>query len=326
MKKTLLILIVFSSQLIAYSQAFSEYEWMPVPKGDKAFNDNQLIAYWENDMFLRTDYYFTNGAAFELISPGLSVNSLNRFLTTPFILGNRTNSITLRQNMYTPENMYLADIQRNDRPYAGYMILDYKLSSESTRRKFTSSLTIGIIGRHSLAGETQNLVHSMDHLKAAEGWEYQVNNAPVINLNYSHAQKLVYTHFFDIQYGLDGRLGSLYTDASAHVGLRVGKLGSGFDYASIRAAAGEFNLYGFANIGARLSYYDATLQGSIMGLKPNQHFLNNNERHMMVSGLSFGMVASYRFIKVQASIVKRTPEYKGGKSHGWGQVSLGIRF
>jgi len=289
-------------------------------------NAQQLIIYWENDMFLRTDYYFTNGAAFELLSNSLRWKPLEKFLKTPFTQPNKTYSLSIRQNMYTPIKMYSGEIEYSDRPYAGYLTSEYKVISESEKKRFTSSLTFGILGEHSLAGSTQNLVHSLDHLNEAKGWNYQVNNAPVFNLNYQLQQIVLKSSLYDFQYGLTGRLGTLYTDAHAATTLRIGKISSSFDHLALIKKNTPFEFYGFVSVGAMVSYHDATLQGSIINYKPNTYYIKGTDKHMFVYDMSFGLVAAYRFVRLKAFIKRQTPEFKGGLSHGWGGISVNVAF
>lgn len=324
MKKSLAFRCALFISIGGYSQLTTDAPLWAVLNNNSY--PNQLLVYWENDMFLRTDYYFTNGAAFELFSENLQWNTLNKLLYTPFTLSETRNSITIRQNMYTPRKTNSTDVQLEDRPYSGFLILEYKLSSRSTKRKFVSSLSVGVIGKNSLAAITQNLVHSMDHLNTVMGWNYQINDAPVINLNYENKNKLIRSTYFDLQYGVRGRLGTLYTDASANVGFRAGILNDGFDYSANINRNSKVVAYVFIKAGVKLSYYDATLQGSIWGYKPNEHYFNNSQRYLVGSNVQGGVVLSYRFVKLRASVTRITPEYKGGLPHGWGEVSIGISF
>lgn len=135
---------------------------------------NMVLLHWENDIFLHTDYYFTNGAAVEFISPAVRIKAMDKLLYMPLKNGFASHSISIRQNMYTPEKMFETDVQWNDRPYAGYFIGEYKLSQETKRKKFSSGLSIGMLGEYSLAARTQDFVHSLDEMVPAAGWQYQV--------------------------------------------------------------------------------------------------------------------------------------------------------
>lgn len=287
---------------------------------------NMVLLHWENDIFLHTDYYFTNGVAVEFISPVVRIKAMDKLLYMPLKNGFASHSISIRQNMYTPEKMFEADVQWNDRPYAGYFIGEYKLSQETKRKKFSSGLSIGMLGEYSLAARTQDFVHSLDEMVPAAGWQYQVKNAPVINLQSRYQEMLVRNPVFDLHYGINGRIGSLYTDVSVDATLRVGKRTAGFDFQTTGMRTTDFECYLFMNAASTLSYFDATLQGSILNYHPSEHYFENAERYMFVSMLSMGWVLSYNHLRLRASMVHLTPEFKGGKSHGWGEISLGVSF
>ncbi len=324
MKKTWFFILLVVAHL--YGKAQYDTDQLLLPESFSPVFNHQFTTSWENDFFLRTDYYYTNGVAFELQSNSLRFPSLINFLNTPFTLKNKTYSIGVRQNMYTPKDMYEPEIQYTDRPYAGYLTAEYKVISETNNQRFISSLVLGVLGEYSLAGTTQNYVHSMDHLVQAAGWHYQVSNAPIINLNYTYNRKIIKNRFFDFQYQLRGRLGSLYTDATIGAALRIGFLNSNFDFNSQFPGNGKMEFYLYTKGGSRISYYDATLQGSIMVYNPSKHYLNNQERHLLVYDVTAGIVLGYNRVRIHGNITRITPEFKGGLSHGWGQVSFTVAF
>ena len=320
------MLFILSTVACLYGKSQYSTDYYPLLPIEQTSYSSQVFLGLENDIFLQTDYYFTNGAYMGVMSDDLNIPKLSSFLNTPFTLKNKSYGISFRQNMYTPEKMFESEIQRNDRPYAGYFIVDYKLTSENKNRRFTSSLTLGILGKHSLAGITQNFIHGFEDMTQAGGWEYQVSNAPIINLNYLHEQKIIQNQVFDFQYALAGRLGSLYTDASASTTLRIGKRNSTFNFSSKIDRMNNFECYVFFSAGVRVSYYDATLQGSILVYNPSQHYFNNIDRELVIGSLSGGLVIAYDRFRLRSSITKISPEFKGGKSHGWGEVSIAIAF
>jgi hypothetical protein len=321
-------IILFISALYACFNSSGQFytDNYLVPENKHLNYTNLFFTTWENDFFLKTDYYYTNGVAFEYLNSNIKVQVLDKFLSTPFTYEVKNHSISVRQNMYTPEGMYESEILRNDRPYAGYLTLDYKTISRSTNKQFSSSLTIGIIGEGSLAGATQIFVHSMDHLEKPVGWKYQMNNAPVINLNYKHQHRIIKHDIFDLQYGISGRLGSLYTDASGEATIRIGMINSLFGIYEAIPRFGGLEFYTFFTAEGRISFYDATLQGTILSYHASQHFFGNDQRYLLVTNLSTGLVISYNRFRLSSSVVKISPEFKGGKSHAWGSVSIGIAF
>ena len=324
MKKILIFIVVFCLFLTGFSRNDKGYDVL-LAQRDNNYSSFALLT-WENDFYLRTDYYFTNGAALQLTGNQYAITAINRFLYTPLTLSDKTYSINIRQNMYTPEKMYADNLQVEDRPYAGYFTTEYKVISENATRRFSASLTLGILGKYSLAGAAQNLVHSMDHLEQPTGWNYQMTDAPIINLNYTHEHKILNTHLLDAHYTIAGRLGSLYTDASVSTGFRIGKQNSAFGFVHLNNRPGSFEFYFFGEAGARVSYYDATLQGSILIYNPSKHYFTNQQRHMVISKFTGGIVLGYDRFKVRTSLTTISPEYVGGKTHGWGEITLGVAF
>ena len=69
----------------------------------------QLRLTWENDIFAGTDGHYTNGAA--VSASGRAADSLLGW------------EMTLGQKIYTPRDTGARQLDRDDRPYAGYTYL-----------------------------------------------------------------------------------------------------------------------------------------------------------------------------------------------------------
>ena len=147
--------------------------------------DNYFSITFENDGFYfqkPSDKYYTNGFRFERIGPQYERKN---YLLNKLLLGFKKNDSTAfhygffwGQNMYTPVDITVADIQFDDRPYAGWLYAGVKKMSTNLdkNRRLISELYIGIIGPYSFAEETQTFVHKITDSEPPQGWHNQIDS------------------------------------------------------------------------------------------------------------------------------------------------------
>jgi len=169
---------------------------------EKAREVSTLTFYLENDSIFDTDRYYTNGMKISWISGDLSnyrdlVTSplLHRFIEQLPLVNDpgdqRTVSVSLGQNMYTPEDKKRTDLIKNDRPYAGITYLALGLHSRNSSQMDTLELDIGIVGRHSYAEDCQTEFHKWIGAEKANGWDNQLHDEPILNLYFERKWKIL---------------------------------------------------------------------------------------------------------------------------------------
>ncbi len=133
----------------------------------------------ENDADFRQDNDYTFGseigALFALNDSKKSVNTEHDFL-----------SVTYDWKIYTPKDLERSDIIEDDRPYAGYQYIKTSLHRANTERLHTLALQVGFIGPDTKMQQVQNAVHSLIGSPYPNGWEHQLGNEFVMQLNYSY--------------------------------------------------------------------------------------------------------------------------------------------
>lgn len=284
----------------------------------------QLVLNWDNDCFIYSDYYYTNGLSIEVYN-----NIIKLPVLKPLLLNEKVSStkysLSFRQNIYTPRNLYEEGIHRSDRPYASYLLGEYKRETIFTNLKISKSISLGVMGNISGGSRTQSVIHEAMEFPVPVGWQYEMNNAPIFNFNYQLSHKLLQNSYFFTYYYLKGRVGNLYTDGAMGIHLKLGLLNSTFhqtDYIN----NGKLECYLLASVEGRLSLHDATLQGGILVKEPGQHYFSLAEKHPFVGSVIYGAVVSYKFLSVKASVQQISPEFRGGGSHGWGALTFLFRF
>ena len=143
---------------------------------------------WENDTFAGTDQFYTDGVSLSVAHTGPSwMDPVANWL--PWGKGRRTVGYNMAQGMYTPADTTLAIPDPNDRPYAGILSFGLTLHVERSNSYHGLKFITGVVGPWSLAEETQRAVHDLVGSGNPQGWDYQLENEPILNLAYEYRHK-----------------------------------------------------------------------------------------------------------------------------------------
>lgn len=302
----------------------------------------------ENDFFGRgTDRHFTHGTRIEcLTSPiGWITDWANRLPWITFedeedidedsIKGRA--SISIGQNMYTPENTFTSQLLPKERPYAGWLYLGFGLVANQRDKRYDKvQLEVGMVGPDSLAGKTQRFWHSMWGIPVPEGWDNQLRNEPGVVLYYEQARRYVkrdvpFNLEIDIVPHFGGSLGNVYTYAAAGFILRLGPdLKDDFGPPRIQPSlpgAGYFrpekglNYYIFAGLEGRAVIRNIFLDGNTF---TDSHSV---DKKLFVGDLQAGLAFQWDRFQLSYTQIYRTKEYKGQNNADiYGSLNLSCQF
>lgn len=154
-------------------------------------DDGPMITFQlENDSVANTDRNYTNGIVFGY-SPAMRdtpwADDLADALPLLSSYGRERVLFSLGQTMFTPSDITVRRPQPKDHPWAGFLFGSMELLSEAERHLDQISLTLGVVGPASLAGETQSFVHDVMGAAEPRGWDNQIDNEPVLNLAYKRS-------------------------------------------------------------------------------------------------------------------------------------------
>ena len=225
--------------------------------GEEVF-DLEIFNYsMENDTVVNTDFGYTHGARIGLLFfRGDTTDSL---LNIPFISSKNSNnfiSFSYANQMFTPYDLDEDQLIKDDRPYAGYSYIEIGL--HQTTDNYLDSLTLqtGMVGPSSKMERLQNFFHKSIDASNASGWDYQLENKFIMQLNYMHKWRLEYSKIYD----LDSVL-------VPYSGLNIGN-------ASIKASVGALYRIGF-NIPKDFGL-NSMNEGSFSSLPIDSKSISNN--------------------------------------------------
>ena len=294
-------------------------------------NHTEFFLHWDNDMFLFKDYYYTQGAHFYLFHPRLRNNPANHFLIR---LKNADNyyGLGVIQEIYTPKDVADTLLSVVDRPYAGTLYFRSVATSSKQGKKLrlTSEFDLGILGPLSGASQAQRYIHEWLNIEYPKGWDFQIRNRPYLNYNIKLEKGLASVPgIFDFTGTSVLRVGTIHDDMQLGGLIRLGRINSLFKGLNLGNKSYSENrdyqwfIYGGGRIRAVL--YNATLMGGIIPPKDFEEFRFNEIKHV-VGQLNAGLRANYKFVGIQGSVTWKTPEFENGEQHGWGTISLFLRF
>lgn len=271
---------------------------------------------FENDVFYDRDYHYSNGMQIRFIAPE----------KYEFALG---------QHIYTPKKKKAEELQKDDRPYAGYLHASLAGRRLQQGRLDTLELSLGVIGPASLAESTQNGFHKFLDVRKAKGWDNQIENEPTAMLTLARVWRLNHAATekgglgWDILPRLAFSLGTPYTQAATSFEARLGwNLPDDYSSTVMRPGSGvfvpgnkNFSFFLFSRVEARALAWNSFLDGNIWR---DSHSV---DKFPCVVELSAGALAAYKDLRLAYTHNYRSKEFHGQKkAQIYGSVMVGYVF
>ena len=279
---------------------------------------------YDNDYFASQDEDYTQGYNFELVSPYLRKNPINKLLLKP-----KNNEmkfgISIEHIGFTPFNIKSPDIQFGDRPFASTIMLkSFAIATDTIRKsRLISSLNIGLIGPGAFGKEMQVGIHKATGNTIPEGWQNQIKNDIVLNYEISYEKQLIsYQNLFSLQTNSRARLGTLFSNVGLGLTSTFGIINKPFSSSKTKK---RFNIYGFAESMVNIIGYDATLQGGMFN-KKSPYTIANQDIERFTAQANFGMIMQTRTMYFEYSRALITREFASGTSSKWGGIKVGFTF
>ena len=205
------------------------------------------------------------------------------------------------QQLYTPVHVTIpvADLGPLDRPYAGWIYggMFYRIEHPDGS-ELDFGLDLGCLGPCALGRQTQEVVHSILHQPKPLGWSSQISTEPGLVLHLGgRATPIRLGSALDVQPGVSGRLGNIFTDLTAEATFRAGQLHLG----------AEQRVYGFLRLALRAVAYDATLQGGLFGDETQRTVRPKRDTGEIEAGVQW----QGREWALRASVVSRSNQIDG---------------
>ena len=267
---------------------------------------------YENDLFVQTDRYYTQGIALNYKTvPKASSYVTGLFFQVP--ASRKRLSLGLDQQVFTPTSIRSDSLLNHDRPYAATLRLTSVFESTDTLKKrlFGWQFSIGMIGQGALGKETQTGIHKATNNFLPLGWQHQLNTGLLVDVG-AHVNYRV----FAVRRWL-----RLDVDAQANLGTGNTSLLAGGNL-NLCLVRNKLALGFYAKPALRIVGYDATLQGSLIGLKSEYHILSN-QLERLISEQETGIRLKLNRYSVDVWLRFQSHLFDGAVNHRWGGLRVG---
>ncbi len=239
-------------------------------------------------------------------------------------------SVSLGQNIYTPEDISETEPIKDDRPYAGWLYLGFGIAANQGSNRFDQlELNVGVVGPSSLAEDVQTTWHDWFGLAEPEGWDNQLDDELGVVLFYEQTRRLETKKWafgleWDFMHHFGGALGNVYTFGKAGFTCRLSPdLAVDFGPPRIRpslpgsgfyARDDGFNWYLFAGVEARLVARNIFLDGSTF--EDSQSV----DKKPVTGDAQAGIVLQYEDWRFSYTQIWRAKEFDGQERGGTGSA------
>lgn len=298
-----------------------------------------LNVVFENDVFSGSDREYTNGVRFSWLSSEENMPAWTQSVANMLPLagdGFKRISLAAGQSMFGPENLSAREPLIGDRPYAGWLYASVGMMSDTGTTHDNVMLTLGVVGPHSYAKQTQKTVHSIINSPDPKGWDNQLQHEVGAVLTYERKWRGLY-EFSPFGAGADViphvgiNLGNINTDAVVGATFRLGyDLPADYGPPRIRPSlsGSDFFIptkkiggYLFTTIAERIVARNIFLDGNTF-----RDSLDVDKKYL-VGSLQFGGVVTFNQTRISYTHVFMTKEYTSQKHRAaFGALTLSQRF
>lgn len=230
------------------------------------------------------------------------------------------------QQFYTPDDISIASLIPNDRPYAGWLYIGGSWKSSTAKTLVSSDVYLGATGKASFGRQVQTRWHALVGATTPMGWNHQIGGRSGVIIGHNRRWA------FDATYGAVGEkkwlelvpyagatAGNIVTDGYAGVRLKVGfnisrdwaETGIGPRLGPMLAGSSDpdpFEIYLVVDGQGRALGYNAFIDAA------STHDL---DRKYLVADGGYGLGIRFKRLSFSYRIAFVTPEYKQALTHDY---------
>jgi lipid A 3-O-deacylase len=279
----------------------------------------------ENDSFLGSDCYYTQGLRLEYMHKrNLVPDWTERFLKNMPTLGMEVSGMriggAIGQELFTPRRISRSQLFEHDRPYAAWLHGSLILRRSGTFLDQVPvmdemELDLGVVGPEALGEETQTWWHHLLNEVEPKGWHNQLSTEPAVELYMTRSFQFGFRSEaywgFDVVPHVKAALGNIYIYGEIGTLLRAGfNLPAEYIVSPIESFSTHpsydppnWSAYLFAGADGRVVGHNLFLDGNTF-----QHSLNV-EKELVVGDFRVGGAVRYKALEGVVSLVERTREF-----------------
>lgn len=232
--------------------------------------------------------------------------------------------------IFTPRSVSLSDPKRMDRPYAGWSFVDAGITKfKGLNKSFQLEMEIGLVGHISGMENLQKWWHKHTSYPKPMGWNSQIQNEFVVNMNYHFVQRLKMSSYFDALFNTGLHIGTGSNRATEHVTFRLGNINSlsksVFFNGRLGARNPEFMDEVFFYFGMGVDYVASNIfvEGSLFNNRPSAVSATLNPIFIREY---FGVMHSGEIGSFSMGFTLLGREVMNNLHHGYATINYAIRF
>lgn len=281
-------------------------------------NDND--AYTLN---LTRDQYYSNGVAIRYRALTDSTKWTDRHTKV-------IRSYDLNHRIFSPKHLFWTDTSQMDRPYAGQISL--AASNEyyyRTGSYLKLKAELGWMGPALRTGDLQYHWHKTFGMQLPQGWQYEINNAPIINGYGTYSTTIATGKTADLISESNISVGTSFTHARQELMLRIGTMKPiqhSTQYNGVLGiendGPGNHEFYFFISPGLEYVSYNATIEGNLIG----KESIYIETREPWIFQMRAGIMASWTKFDFALLYYRRTKETTESIYHKYVGIRMNQRF
>ena len=211
-----------------------------------------------------------------------------------------------------------------DRPYnANISLKTFLIQVDDVhKQQLSAAISIGVMGPAALGFEIQDNIHRWLKNPRPHGWQYQNKNDIIVNYQLNYEKQLVSEgNNFLLNATGEARLGTLNDRLSGGINFMAGRFNKRFEKAGAKMKKAEYYFYTQAR--TNLVGYDASMQGGLFA-RNNPYVIAATDINRVTFQADAGIIVNFRKLYLSYTQSILTKEFRTGKSHRWGGVSIGF--
>jgi lipid A 3-O-deacylase len=279
--------------------------------------------HYDNDYFTKTDEYYSQGITFEYVHPAIKKFPLSKLLWHPF---KSIPQYGLSFNLfgYTPTTILSDKILYGDRPFdAGISLKIFLIQADETKhQQISTAFSIGVMGKAALGYDIQYNIHRWTKNPVPHGWQHQVKNDIIINYQLNNEKQIIAAgNNFLLNAAGEARVGTLNDMLSGGFNFMAGRFNKRFTAVNGNKRKAEY--YFYAQGRGNIIGYDASMQGGLFNRK-TPYVIAAKDVNRLTFQADAGIIVNFKKLYLSYTQSYLTKEFRTGKYHRWGGVSVGF--
>lgn len=279
--------------------------------------------HYDNDYFTKTDHYYSQGITFEYVNPAIKKFPLSKLLWKPFKTDPQY-GLTFNIFGHTPTTILSDSILYGDRPFnADISLKTFLIQVDDVhKQQISTAISIGVMGPAALGYDIQYNIHRWTDNPVPHGWQHQTKNDIIINYQINYEKQLLSAgNNFLINTAAEVRLGTLNDKLSGGLNFMAGRFNKRYTSGTDKKRKAEYYLYGQGR--ANFIGYDASMQGGLINRK-SPYVIAGSDVNRVTFQADAGIIVNFKKLYLSYTQSFLTKEFRTGKTHRWGGVSVGF--